>query len=82
MITKQLIPLLEKRNENLKGVTPPTISKWKLGIRSPLLKNVDQICEANNLKVLVYDGNLDTLINFAHDVAKEQGLKMVLNFEV
>jgi hypothetical protein len=45
------------------------------GTRSPLLKkNVDQICKLNDIKVLVYDGNLDTLINFAK-VAKEQGLK-------
>lgn len=82
MITEQLIPLLKNRKEKLKLVQPPTIKLWEQGTRSPLLKNVDQICKANDLKVLVYDGNLDTLINFAHKVAKEQGLKMVLNFEV
>lgn len=82
MITKQLVSILKRKNKNLKGVTHPTVWFWGQGTRSPLLKNVDQICEDNNLKVLVYDGNLDTLIKFAHDVAKEQGLKMVLNFEV
>jgi hypothetical protein len=82
MITEQLIPLLKNKRENLKGTTLPTVKLWESGTRSPLLKNVDQICKLNDIKVLVYDGNLDTLINFAHKVAKEQGLKMVLNFEV
>lgn len=78
MITEQLIPLLKNKKESLKLVTPPTIKLWEQGTRSPLLKNVDQICKANDLKVLVYDGNLDTLIKFA----EKQGIKIVLNFEV
>jgi hypothetical protein len=82
MITEQLTPLLLARKEKLKGITKPHVQFWASGKTSPLLKNVDRICKENDLKVLVYDGNLDALIRFAHDVAKEQGLKMVLNFEV
>lgn len=78
MITEQLIPLLKNKKEKLKLVQPPTIKLWEQGTRSPLLKNVDQICKANDLKVLVYDGNVNTLIDFA----EKQGIKIVLNFEV
>ena len=78
MITEQLIPLLKNKKEKLKLVQPPTIKLWEQGTRSPLLKNVDQICKANDLKVLVYDGNLDMVdaifnyLGFKLDCLKDQ----------
>ena len=81
-ITDQLIKMLRARKEKLMFVSPQTINNWERGKHSPLLRNVDLLCQENDIEVLIYNGDLDDIINFAHRVAQKKGMKLVLSFDV
>ena len=81
-ITEQIIKMLRARKEKLMFVSPQTISNWERGKNSPLLRNVDLLCKENGIEVLLYDGDLDDIIEFAYRVAKKKGMKMNIVFEI
>ena len=82
MITEQLIKMLRARKEKLMFVSRQTLNNWESGRRSPLLRNVDLLCKENDIEVLLYNGDLDDIIEFAHRVAQKKGMKLVLSFDV
>jgi hypothetical protein len=82
-ITEQLVKILNEKTKKSKVVvvSPRTILNWEKGKSSPKLSNVDQFLEENKIDVLLYDGDQDKLIEFAHEIGKKTGKKVTVSFE-
>jgi metal-responsive CopG/Arc/MetJ family transcriptional regulator len=82
-ITEQLVKILNEKTKKSKVVvvSPRTILNWEKGKSSPKLSNVDQYLEENKIDVLLYDGDQDKLIEFAHEIGKKTGKKVTISFE-
>lgn len=82
-ITEQLVKILNEKTKKSKVivVSPRTILNWEKGKSSPKLKNVDQYLEENKIDVLLYDGDRNKLIEFAHEIGKKTGEKIKVSFE-
>jgi len=82
-ITEQLVKILNEKTKKSKVVvvSPRTILNWEKGKSSPKLSNVDQYLEENKIDVLLYDGDQDKLIEFAHEIGKKTGKKITISFE-
>jgi transcriptional regulator with XRE-family HTH domain len=82
-ITEQLVKILNEKTKKSKVVvvSPRTILNWEKGKSSPKLSNVDQYLEENKIDVLLYDGDQDKLIEFAHEIGKKIGKKVTVSFE-
>jgi transcriptional regulator with XRE-family HTH domain len=82
-IIEQLVKILTEKTKKSKVVvvSPRTILNWEKGKSSPKLSNVDQYLEENKIDVLLYDGDQDKLIEFAHEIGKKTGKKITVSFE-
>jgi DNA-binding XRE family transcriptional regulator len=81
MIKEQLLNILKTKDHPLL-VSKQVINYWEKPNTNPNLKTIEKVIEANDLDVFISDGNLNELIAFNKKIAKKNGFKMNLVFEV
>lgn len=67
----QLVKKLRK-----KGVTGQSINRWEVGLSSPSLIKIEEVCEENGVEIYFYDGNLFALLAFTQQKCAEMGHNM------
>lgn len=80
-IKEQILKLLEGKDHPIL-VSRQVINTWKSPKTNPNLNTIEKIIKENDFDVFISDGNLNDLIDFNKKIAKKNGFKMNIVFEV